>query len=247
MRNFKLTLEYDGVDFKGWQVQKNGERTVQGELERACGVIFKHPVKIIGSGRTDSGVHAEGQVASFKADTRMKPSEVQKALNSRLPADIAIIQVREVPADFHAQYSVKEKTYRYVILNRSHRSAFLRLHAYFYLHPLDLILMRKAAKVLTGRHDFKSFQAYDPLRAERDTVRTIKALKIKQSGEMVHIEVTANGFLYKMVRNIAGTLIAVGSRQIPVEDVAKILKAKNRDAAGNTAPAHALTLLSVKY
>ena len=247
MRTFKLTLEYDGAGFKGWQIQKNGERTVQGELEKACTLIFKHAVKTIASGRTDSGVHAAGQVVSFKADTRMKPAEIQKALNSRLPVDIAVLKVQEVAADFHAQYSAKEKTYRYTILNRSHRSAFLRQRAYFYPHALDVTLMRRAAKALVGRHDFKSFQAHDPLRVDRDTVRTIKRLLIKKEGGLVYISVTANGFLYKMVRNIAGTLIAVGSGQILSKDISKILKAKNRDLAWDTAPAHGLTLISVKY
>jgi tRNA pseudouridine38-40 synthase len=247
MRNFKLTLEYDGVQFKGWQIQKNGERTVQGELEKACAVIFKQPTRVIASGRTDSGVHAKGQVASFKADTRMKPVEIQKALNSKLPPDVAVIKTQEVADDFHAQYSVKEKTYRYTILNRTFRSAFLRAHAYFYPYPLNTTKMRKAAKFLVGRHDFKSFQAYDPLRADRDTVRTIKKIAIKKEGELLHIEVTANGFLYKMVRNIAGTLISVGGCHTEVTEVPKILKAKDRNQSPDTAPAHGLTLISVKY
>jgi tRNA pseudouridine38-40 synthase len=247
MRNFKLTLEYDGVDFKGWQIQKNGERTVQGELAKACFSIFKHDVKVIASGRTDSGVHAAGQVANFKADTKMKPLEVQKALNSKLPADIAILKVQEVPDSFHAQYSVKEKTYRYTILNRSFRSAFLRQHSYYYPYKLDVAAMRKAAKFFVGKYDFKSFQAFDPLRADRDTVRIIKKLAVKKEGELIHIEVTANGFLYKMVRNIVGSLVAVGGSQIFPTDIPKILKAKDRNLAKNTAPAHGLLLISVKY
>ena len=126
MRNFKITFEYDGAQFAGWQAQARGERTVQGELEAVLLKIFKKPVKAIASGRTDSGVHAQGQVVSFKADTRMKPLEIQRALNSLLPADIAVHEAREVKDDFHAQYSVKEKTYRYTVLNRKYRSVFLR-------------------------------------------------------------------------------------------------------------------------
>ena len=247
MRYFKLTIEYDGAGFCGWQIQKNGGRTVQEELEKACLRIFKTKVKTIASGRTDSGVHAAGQVVSFKADTRMKPREIQKALNSRLPGDIAVVAVKETGEDFHAQYSVKEKTYRYTILNRFHHSAFLRERAYFYPTPLNLTLMRQAAKAMLGRHDFKSFQAHDPLRAGRDTVRTIKRLKIKKEGDLIHMDVTANGFLYKMARNIAGTLIAVGSGQISAQGIPKILKAKNRGAARDTAPAHGLCLMSVQY
>ena len=247
MRNFKLTIEYDGAGFCGWQIQKNGERTVQEELEKACILIFKHKVKTIASGRTDSGVHAAGQVVSFKADTRMKPSEIQKALNSRLPGDITVIAVKKAGEDFHAQYSVKEKIYRYTILNRSHRSTFLRQRAYFYPTPLNVTLMRKAAKDVTGRHDFKSFQAHDPLRADHGTVRTVKQLKITKEGDLIYIDVTANGFLYKMVRNIVGTLIAIGCGQIPAEGIPKILKAKDRGAARDTAPAHGLCLMSVRY
>ncbi len=242
-----MTIEYDGANFCGWQIQKNGERTVQEELEKACARIFKHRVHVVGSGRTDSGVHAAGQVVSFKAETRMNPLEIQKALHSRMPNDIAILEVKEVPADFHAQYSVREKTYRYTILNRAHRSAFLRQHAYFYPYPLNMIRMRQAARFLTGRHDFRSFQAHDPLRAERGTVRTIRQITIRKEKDLIHIDITANGFLYKMVRNISGTLIAIGSGQVPLENIATILKAKSRSAARDTAPAHGLCLLRVKY
>jgi len=247
MRNFKITFEYDGKDFCGWQTQAKGERTVQGEVESVLSKIFKHPLKVIASGRTDSGVHAQDQVISFKAETRMKPLEIQRAMNSLLPKDIAVHEAREVKADFHAQYSVKAKTYRYTILNRSYRSAFLKGHALFYPYPLNVTAMRRAAKVLVGRHDFKSFQAHDPLRAERQTIRTIKKLVINKEGSLIHIDVTADGFLYKMVRNITGTLIAVGAGHLPPQEVAKILKAKNRQTAPETAPAEGLCLMSVKY
>ena len=247
MRNFKITLEYDGAHFSGWQIQKKGERTVQGEFEKSCANIFKAPVKIIASGRTDSGVHAKGQVVSFKAETRMKPQDILKALNSHLPEDCAVVDVKEVKDDFHAQYSVKEKTYRYTIVNASIRPVFLRKQAYFYRHPLNLTLMRKASKDLIGRHDFKAFQAFDPLRADKSSVRTIKKLVIKKDGNLVFIDVTANGFLYKMVRNIAGTLIAVGAGLLPADSISKILKSKDRDQAHNTAPAQGLCLMTVRY
>jgi tRNA pseudouridine38-40 synthase len=247
MRNFKITFEYDGVRFCGWQTQAQGERTVQGELEAVLLKVFKKSVKVIASGRTDSGVHARGQVVSFKADTRMKPLEIQRALNSLLPADIAVHEAKEVKSDFHAQYSVKEKTYRYTILNRKYRSVFLRDRVYYYFYPLNISKMRKAAKFLVGRHDFKSFQAYDPLRAERQTVRTMKKIVIKKEGDLIHIDVTADGFLYKMVRNIVGTLLAIGSGQLPVNEMSKILKAKNRKKAHDTAPAEGLCLMAVKY
>jgi tRNA pseudouridine38-40 synthase len=247
MRNFKIIFEYDGAGFCGWQAQAQGERTVQGELEAVLLKVFKQPVKAIASGRTDSGVHARAQVVSFKADTRMKPLEIQRALNSLLPADIAVHEALDVKNDFHAQYSVKEKTYRYTVLNRKYRSVFLRDRVYFYPYPLNISNMRKAAKHLIGRHDFKSFQAYDPLRAERQTVRTIKKIVIKKEEDLVHIDVTADGFLYKMVRNIAGTLLAIGAGQLPLGDMPKILKAKNRKSAWDTAPAEGLCLMKVKY
>ena len=247
MRNFKLTLEYDGTCFCGWQTQAQGERTVQGALEAVLLKIFKQPVHAIASGRTNSGVHARGQVVSFKADTRMKPLEIQKAINRLLPGDIAVLEVKEVGAQFHAQYSVKEKTYRYTVLNRQCRSVFLRDRVYFYPYPLHVSRMRKASKDLIGRHDFKSFQAYDPLRRERQTARTIKKMVIKKEGDLIHIDVTADGFLYKMVRNIAGTLLAIGSGQLSFDAIPVILKAKNREAAWDTAPAQGLCLVSVKY
>jgi len=247
MRNFKVTFEYDGSNFCGWQTQAQGERTVQGELIAVLFKIFKTPTKVIASGRTDSGVHARGQVISFKADTRMKPLEIKRALNSLLPPDIAVHEVKEVDDDFHAQYSVKEKTYRYTVLNRRTRSVFLKGHTFFYPQPLDVTAMRRAAKSLVGRHDFKSFQAYDPLRAERQTVRTIKKLVIAKKENLIYMDVTADGFLYKMVRNIAGTLIAIGAGQLPSEEMPKILKSKDRKKAHNTAPAQGLTLMKVKY
>jgi tRNA pseudouridine38-40 synthase len=247
MRNFKITFEYDGAEFCGWQAQAQGERTVQGDMEAVLLKVFKQPIKVIASGRTDSGVHAKGQVISFKADTRMKPLEIQRALNSLLPEDIAVHEVRQVKSDFHAQYSVKEKTYRYTILNRKHRSVFLRDRVHFYFYPLNISNMRKAAKYLIGRHDFKSFQAYDRRRAERQTVRTIKKIAVKKEEDLIHIDVTADGFLYKMVRNIVGTLLGVGSGQLPLDAMPQILKAKNRKAACDTAPPEGLCLMIVKY
>lgn len=247
MHNFKVTFEYDGSGFCGWQTQGQGERTVQGELEKVLSKIFKQPVKVIASGRTDSGVHAQGQVISFKADTRMKPLEIQRALNSLLPKDIVVHSACSVKSDFHAQYSVRTKTYRYTVLNRRYRSVFLRDRVYFYPYPLNISTMRKAAKYLIGRHDFKSFQAYDPRRAQRQTVRTIKKIAIKKEGDLTHIDVTADGFLYKMVRNIAGTLLAIGAGQLPLGGMPKILKAKNRQKAWGTAPAEGLCLMAVKY
>jgi len=242
-----LTIEYDGNGFRGWQVQGQGERTVQGEFEKVLAKVFKQDISSIASGRTDSGVHAAGQVVSFKAKIRMAPAQIQKALNALLPRDIVVLGVESVGTNFHAQYNTKQKTYRYTVLNRDHGSAFWRDRTYFYPHQLDLAAMRRAAKFLVGKHDFKSFQAFDPLRAERDTVRTVKTLTMIREGDFIHIEVTANGFLYKMVRNMVGTLLAVGSGRMKPAQVRTILKAKNRTQAPETAPAHGLCLVSVQY
>ncbi len=248
LRNFKLIIEYDGATFKGWQRQGQGERTVQGELEKILAKIFKvDAVTTIASGRTDSGVHALGQVVSVKAETRMKPKDLQYALNAWLPKDIAVLKVQEVDLNFHAQYSVKEKTYRYLILNREHPSVMMRERSLFYPHQINITLMRKAAKVLIGKHDFKSFQAFDLLRADKNTVRTVQKITVASHDEWIIIEVTADGFLYKMVRNMVGMLLAVGRGQVTVKEVAVILKAKDRNKAATTAPAHGLSLLKVVY
>lgn len=246
-KNFKLIIQYDGTDFKGWQIQKNGERTVQAEMTMACEKIFKHPVSVIASGRTDSGVHAKAQVVSVKAKTRMKAAEVLRALNSHLPPDCAVLDAKEMRLDFHAQLSAKEKTYVYRILNTKIRQPLLLREALFFPYDLNISLMKKGAKYLVGKHDFKSLQAHDPLRADKETVRTIKRIVIKRKGDIIEIYVTADGFLYKMVRNIAGILLAVGCKQMLPQQVKDILLFKDRTKAPKTAPAHGLSLWEVKY
>jgi tRNA pseudouridine38-40 synthase len=231
MRNFKLTLEYDGTGFSGWQTQSEGLRTVQNHLEGKLERIFKKKVHCQASGRTDSGVHALGQVAHFKADTDIKPSLIQKALNSFLDRDLSVVKIQEVPLDFHAQKDVKSKTYRYTILNRSYPSALWRDRSYFYPHRLDVAAMRKAAKGIKGTHDFKPFQSAAQRSRIKNTVRTVKELNIAKEGDLIHISITADGFLYKMVRNITGALISAGNgRHRP-----------------RTAPSHGLCLISVRY
>jgi tRNA pseudouridine38-40 synthase len=246
MRNFKLTLEYDGYEFSGWQFQPY-QRTVQGHLQEKLERIFKKKINCIASGRTDTGVHALGQVVHFKADTIMKPKQIQKALNAFLDRDVSVVKIQDAPLDFHAQYSVKNKTYRYTILNRNYPSAFWRNRAYFYPHNLNLPLMRKAAAKIKGRHDFKCFQAASERSKIKDTVRTISQLTITQEGDFVYITVTSNGFLYRMVRNIVGTLLAVGSKKLPVSAISDLIKAKNRKLSPPTAPSHGLCLMTVRY
>ncbi len=251
MRNIKLTIEYDGTDFNGWQVQEKTQRTVQGEIEKVLERIFKQPLRILGSGRTDSGVHAIGQVANFKVETDRTLSEIRSALNANLPKDIAILKVEEVPIQFHSQYSAKNKTYRYTILNKEVRSPQRRHNAYFYPHKLNLALVRKEAKALTGKKDFKSFTTSESARLRsgksRGTIRTVRKLLIKKSGDIILIDIEADGFLYKMVRNIVGTLLEIGSGRLPSGSMRKIIRKQDRNAGGKTAPAWGLCLLKVDY
>lgn len=255
IRNIKLILEYDGTNFHGWQIQEKNRRTIQGEIEKALKKIFKRPIRLIGSGRTDSGVHAVGQIANFKLPLGVQNfellrdhSKILKALNANLPEDIAIIDAVEARPDFHAQFDAKRKLYRYTILNGTDRSAVLRDFCYFYPYRLNLALMRREAKVLLGQHNFKSFQAADPaVKGEKSTIRTITKLSIKKTGDFILIDIEANGFLYKMVRNIIGTLLDIGRGRLKERSMKKILKQKNRALAGTTAPAKGLCLVKVNY
>lgn len=247
MRNFKLILEYDGTGFSGWQTQAEGLRTIQNHLEEKLERIFKEKIHCQASGRTDSGVHALSQVVHFKADTKIKPSLIHKALNSFLDRDLSVVRCQEVPLDFHAQKNVKSKTYRYTILNRPYPSALWRDRAYFYPNKLNLSAMRKAANDLKGTHDFKPFQSAAQRSRIKNTVRTIKNLSIVKERDLVHISITADGFLYKMVRNITGALIAVGSERIPPGSILKLLKSKERILTPRTAPSYGLCLMSVRY
>lgn len=251
IKNIKLTIQYDGTDFKGWQLQKKGERTVQDEIEKTLTSIFKRPTKIIGSGRTDAGVHAVGQVANFKTASKMTPLQIKKALNSLLPNDISIIESIEVNNKFHSQFDSKTKTYQYSILNRDSHDPNTRRHCLFYKHKLNLRLMRTAAEHLIGKHDFKHFMATDPYlkrkNISKDTVRKITAISISKKKDVILIEVTANGFLYKMVRNIVGFLLKVGSKTVEPITAKEILNEKSTKFINETAKAHGLKLLSVKY
>jgi tRNA pseudouridine38-40 synthase len=246
-RNFKLTLEYDGTDFKGWQLQSQGERTVQGELKKVLYQILKSHVTVIASGRTDAGVHATGQVVNFKAVTRMTPKSLRLGLNALLPPDISVVKVEEVDLKFHAILDVKSKTYRYTILHRDYPSAIHRNHSHFYWNPLNISRMREEAKALVGKKDFKSFEASDPVRRKHSSVRTVKKITIRKQGHWITIDIQADGFLYKMVRNIVGTLLEAGGGRLPKGGIKRILQKKDRTHAGNTAVPQGLCLLEVKY
>jgi tRNA pseudouridine38-40 synthase len=247
MRNFKLTLEYDGTDFSGWQTQSEGLRTIQNHLEENLEKIFKKKIHCQASGRTDSGVHALGQVAHFKADTRMAPALMHTALNSFLDKDLSIVSIQEVPLYFHAQMDVATKTYRYAILNRSYPSALWRNRAYFYPQALNIFAMRRAANTLKGKHDFKAFQSAAQRSKIKNTVRTIKHLTISKEGDLIHISITSDGFLYKMVRNIVGALLVIGSGRLPVSAMPLHLKSTQRALLFRTAPSQGLCLMSVQY
>ena len=249
MRNIKLVVEYDGSNYSGWQVQnrrnKKDKKTIQQCLEKALGQILQEKVKLIGSGRTDAGVHAQGQVANCKTKSKLSCGNIQLALNSLLADDIRIKQVREVPLDFHARFSAQSKLYRYSIVNGSFVSPFLRDYAYLVKYPLDVQKMRRAAKYLLGKHDFRSFQAKDKI--QRHSLRKVLRLVIRKHKNLICLDIEADGFLYRMARNIVGTLIEVGRGRLRPEGLQRIIKAKNREYAGPCAPAKGLCLMAVRY
>ncbi len=246
-RNIRLTIEYDGTRFCGWQTQRKDKRskTVQEEIEKAAKKLFGKKIKLIGSGRTDSGVHAEAQVANFKIDSQLPLVNIKKGLNSYLNKDIAVLSAEAVKPGFHARFDAKKKLYRYTIVNRKVRSPLSNRQAALISYDLDIRSMRKAAKYLIGKKDFKSFQASDKKRA--GSVRTITRLDIYCRPPLIEIYIQADGFLYNMVRNITGTLIDVGRGRIFPEEVLDILAKRHRSLAGQKAPAKGLCLVRVSY
>ena len=248
MRNIKLTIEYDGAGFNGWQTQRlRGKklRTVQEEIEKAGKRLFGVPIKIIGAGRTDSGVHARAQVANFRTDSRLPLNNIKKGLNSLLPHRISIVSAEEACLKFHSRFDSKGKLYKYTIVNRKSRAPLMGRHSAFISYDLDIRAMRKAAKCLIGKKDFKSFQAVD--KVERSSVRTVSKIKIVSNSPVIEIYIQADGFLYNMARNIVGTLIEVGRGYFKPEKVKEILAKKHRSLAGQTAPAKGLCLEKVFY
>ncbi|MFH0913630.1 MAG: tRNA pseudouridine(38-40) synthase TruA, partial [Candidatus Omnitrophota bacterium] len=203
MRNIKLTIEYDGTRYAGWQDQGKKHKTIQQALEMALGKILHERVMVIGSGRTDAGVHALAQVANFKTDSGIKLEKLRGGLNAVLPQDIVITGIEEVGLGFHSRFCAKAKVYRYTICNRRSRPVLSRGKVYFIARPLDLKLMQREARVLLGRHNFKSFQASGKI--ERNPVKRIKKIKLANDKDLLYIDIEANGFLYYMVRNIVGT------------------------------------------
>ncbi|MDD5681174.1 MAG: tRNA pseudouridine(38-40) synthase TruA [Candidatus Omnitrophica bacterium] len=251
MKNIRLTVEYDGTNYNGWQIQDSEQRkkggkvkTVQGTLEGALFNILSKRVRLISSSRTDSGVHALGHVANFKSSTKLTPTRIKNALNSILPSDIVIKEAEEAGINFNAQYDAMSKTYRYLICNQNHISPFIRKYAYHFRQPLNVALMRKEAKAIVGKHDFRAFSNG----AKREnSVRTIKKLDVSRKDNIIKIEIEADGFLYNMVRNIVGTLIEVGRGRFRPGSVKQILEKKDRNLAGPTVPAKGLCLVEVRY
>ena len=244
MKRVMIVVAYDGTKYCGWQVQPNGV-TIQEVLERHLSELLKEPVSVLGASRTDAGVHALGNAAVSDTNSRMPGEKVSYALNQRLPEDIRIQESKEVPLDFHPRYQKSEKTYEYRILNRRFPIPTERFYSHFTYVPLDVEQMRKAAEHLIGEHDFKSFCGTGA--QVKTTVRNVTGLTIQKNGDEIIIRVTGMGFLYNMVRIIAGTLMEVGCGKYPPEYVKEILEARDRKMAGNTAPARGLTLVGVRY
>lgn len=244
MRNIKLIIEYDGKSFNGWQKQPT-KLNIQGEIEKAIEEITGEKIDLVASGRTDAGVHSLGQTANFKTESQIPIEKFAKAINSKLKKSIVIKTAEEVDERFHSRYSVKSKTYRYIINNSDNGTAIYRGLEYHIPMKLNVQRMQEAIKYFEGEHDFKGFKASGT--SSKSSVRIIYKGEIKQEGERIIIELTGNGFLYNMVRIIAGTLVDVGLEKIKPEEISEIIESKDRTKAGKTLPAHGLYLLKVEY
>ena len=242
--NIKVVLEYDGSGFAGWQQQAHG-RTVEAELKRALREITGQEHKVYAAGRTDAGAHAEGQVVSFQTEGRITPRRLVAALNAKLPDDVAVLSAEEVPDTFHARYSARWRRYRYRYLDRPSRPALERGRCWQVRGPLDVDAMTKAAKALVGKHDWTSYcSASEPPDAR---VREMRSARVFRHGDMVELELVAEGFLRGLARSIAGALAEVGRGRRPPEWVGEVLDARDRRQAARTAPAGGLTLVEVIY
>ncbi len=244
MKRIKLIVAYDGTNYNGWQVQPTGV-TIEGVLNETLTQLTKEAVTVIGASRTDSGVHALGNIAVFDTNTKIPPEKISYALNQWLPEDIVVQDSCEVPMDFHPRRCESRKTYEYKILNRTFPLPLNRHDCYFTYQKLDVEKMQQAAQYLIGEHDFKSFCSIHS-QAET-TTRTIYDLTVKKEQDLITIRVTGSGFLYNMVRIVAGTLLQIGTGERSPNEMQEILQAKDRTAAGPTAPAHGLTMIGIKF
>lgn len=244
MKNIKLLLEYDGTNYCGWQRQKNGV-SIEETVETAVSRIAAEDIKLIGSSRTDAKVHAKGQVANFITSSSIPVERLPYAINSKLPMDIAVVDAIEVPMDFHSRYSSKGKKYSYRILNRKFPSPLLRNYACYCSYDLNFQTMKAAADCFLGKHDFSAFRSTGS--SVKTSVRTITNVELLYEDDMIIMFIEADGFLYNMVRIIAGTLIEVGMGKIPYENVPAIIESRNRSLAGKTAPPQGLCLEKIYY
>lgn len=244
MKRVKLTVAYDGTNYNGWQIQPNGI-TIEEMLNKHLTELLQEPVRVIGASRTDAGVHALGNVAVFDTNARMPAEKISYAMNTRLPQDIRIQDSCEVAADFHPRFCKTVKTYEYRILNRRFPDPTRRLYSLFCYYPLDTAKMQRAAAYLVGEHDFKSLCTHKT--DVYNTVRTIYSADVIKENDEILIRITGNGFLYNMVRIIVGTLLRVGSGYYEPEYMKELLEARDRQAAGETAPPQGLTLIKIEY
>ncbi|MDE7331036.1 MAG: tRNA pseudouridine(38-40) synthase TruA [Lachnospiraceae bacterium] len=255
MRNFKMILQYEGTRYQGWQKQASTDNTIQGKLETLLFKMTGKKTEVQGSGRTDAGVHALGQVANFHSDTKMSPSEIMEYMNFYLPDDIAVISLMEAPERFHSRLNAKGKTYCYRVLNTAVPHIFDRRYVHMAEAELDTDRMRKAAEYLLGTHDFKAFTSNK--RSKKSTVRTMEDIRIERAvsasmgmqgaEDEIRFFYSGNGFLYHMARIITGTLLEVGTHERKPEEVAEILRSGLRENAGELVPAKGLTLMEVRY
>lgn len=238
-------MEYDGKRYSGWQRLGDDDKTIQGKIESVLTQMTGEKIEIIGSGRTDSGTHARGQVANFKTNSPMSRSEMLTFLNRYLPRDIVVKEVEEMPERFHARYNATGKKYSYYVWNDPIPTVFERNHSFFVPQPLDMDKMNETCQKLIGNHDFIGFSALK--KSKKSTVRTIEEITIKQEGKMLHFTFVGDGFLYKMVRIMMGTLLAIGTGQLPLSVIDEIFDNKVRKQAGETVPAQGLFLDEVYY
>lgn len=244
MTNIKLTIEYDGTNYCGWQKQKN-KNSIQEEIEKAIGLITGESINLIGSGRTDSGVHSTGQVANFMTRSNIPGDKFKFALNSKLPNDIAIINSEQVAESFHARYDALGKRYKYLIYNNPIRSPLYRNFAYHLPYSLDYKEMEKAIRFFIGTHDFRTFMASNS--SVRTTIRTINDISLYKKEDLIIFSIEGNGFLYNMIRIIVGTIVDVGRGRIKSNSIPYIISSKTRKNAGHTAPPQGLYLEKVYY
>jgi tRNA pseudouridine38-40 synthase len=245
MKNFKAVLCYDGTRYRGWQRQGNTDNTIQAKLETTLSRLLEQPIEVAGSGRTDAGAHAMGQVISFRACTEQTAEAVLAGLRAYLPQDIGVFSVEEMPPRFHARLSAWAKTYHYRIWNTDAPNVFARNYVWQVPEPLDLTAMREAAQRFLGTHDFAAFCSAHG--KKKSTVRTIHTLELVQSGDELCIQVTGDGFLYNMVRIIVGTLVEIGKGTRTADSITATLETGDRQLAGMTAPAQGLCLMEVFY